>query len=86
MSAETNQADSRHCCTSGRRNGKRRYGQSIPYQRRLRPIHAIQSHDVNWGEPTMSTETCEPWYVDATKGGKQTHCRQSDGPIVPMKV
>ena len=34
----------------------------------------------------MSTETCEPWYVDTTKGGTQKHCRQSDGRIVPMKV
>ena len=55
-------------------------------RRRLRPIHAIQSYAVNWGEPTMSTETCEPWYVDATKGGLQKRCRQSDGPIVPMRV
>ncbi len=37
--------------------------------RRLRPIHAVQGYAVNWGEPTTSTEACEPWYVDATKGG-----------------
>ena len=42
--------------------------------------------NVNWGEPTTSAEACEPRYVDTTKGGKQTRCRQSDGPIVPMKV
>lgn len=34
----------------------------------------------------MSAETCEPWYVDTTKGGTQKHCRQSDGRIVPMKA
>lgn len=34
----------------------------------------------------MSAETCEPRYVDTTKGGTQKHCRQSDGRIVPMKA
>jgi len=56
------------------------------HRRRQRPVHAVQRYDVNWGEPTTSTEVCEPWYVDTMKGGKQTRCRQSDGPIVPMKV
>ena len=56
------------------------------HRRHRRPVHAVQRYVVNWGEPTTSTEACEPWYVDATKGGKQTRCRQSDGPIVPMKV
>ena len=38
-------------------------------QRSLRPVHVAQCWLLNWGEPTTSTEACEPWYVDATKGG-----------------
>ena len=32
-------------------------------QRRLRPIHAVQSYTVNWGEPTVSAETCDLRYA-----------------------
>ena len=32
-------------------------------QRRQRPIHAVQSYTVNWGEPTVSAEACDLRYA-----------------------
>ena len=38
-------------------------GEPRELRRRRRPIHALQSYDANWGEPTVSAETCKLRYA-----------------------
>ena len=64
MSIETEKNRGPTQWEAGKATQKRAIRASPRMPRRcLRPVHAVQCYLVNWGEPTTSTETCEPWYA-----------------------